>query len=84
MSHHLFHYCEITAMIFHIVGNASNRLHRFPQKIKIKRTLAAWYCSTVSAWEHMGSGLPDFSRYKIPKWEKDTKLQRTIPNVNKI
>jgi hypothetical protein len=29
------------------------------------------------------AGLPDFSRYKIPKREKYTKLQRTIPNVKK-
>jgi hypothetical protein len=28
-------------------------------------------------------GLPDFSWYKIPKWEKYTKLSRTIPNVHK-
>jgi hypothetical protein len=28
--------------------------------------------------------LPDFSRYKIPKREKYTKLPQNIPNVNKI
>jgi hypothetical protein len=31
-----------------------------------------------------GSGLPDFSWYKIPKREKYTKLPQTIPNVHKI
>jgi hypothetical protein len=28
--------------------------------------------------------LPDFSWYKIPKWEKYTILPQTIPNVHKI
>jgi hypothetical protein len=30
------------------------------------------------------SGLPDFSRYKIPKWGKYTKVSLNIPNGNKI
>jgi hypothetical protein len=29
-------------------------------------------------------GLPDFSLYKIPKWEKYTKLPQITPNVHKI
>jgi hypothetical protein len=28
--------------------------------------------------------LPDFCRYKIPKWEKYTILPQNIPNVHKI
>jgi hypothetical protein len=31
-----------------------------------------------------GAGLPDFSSYKMPKWEKCIKLPQTIPNANKI
>jgi hypothetical protein len=31
-----------------------------------------------------GTGLPDFSWYKIPKRGKYTKLPQNIPNVHKI
>jgi hypothetical protein len=33
---------------------------------------------------YIPSGLPDFSSYKIPKWEKYTKFLPSIPIVHKI
>jgi hypothetical protein len=32
----------------------------------------------------VSAGLPDFSRDKIPKWEKCAKQQTNIPNGHKI